>query len=176
MRTVTALFEASEGAETIILNRKVAKQCKDMETTIGLYPTINFERLPSLGQAESNADLEESCRLASLIYYSALVDNIPFNSHLHIDTLDRLQKTVGRSVLGGWDHAPGLLLWVLLVGTAAERERGKDMFFAGHLSATCLCVGVRHFGDVRNTLVKFLWIENIIQGRGKERKQGRADD
>ncbi|KAL8821925.1 MAG: hypothetical protein Q9191_007212 [Dirinaria sp. TL-2023a] len=167
MRTVTALFEASEGSETIILNCKVAKQCKDMETIIGMCTNINFTRLSSSGQAESNADLEESCRLASLIYFSAMVDNIPFNSHLHMSTLDRLQKTVGRSVLGGWNHAPGLLLWVLLVGTAAERRRDKDMFFAGHLCTTCLCVGIRHFGDVRNMLVKFLWIEKTIRARAK---------
>ena len=169
MRTVTALFEASEGAETMILNSKIATQCKDMERTIRLCPTISFAHALSSGRAEinPNADLEESCRLASLIYFSALVDNIPFNSHLNKSTLDRLGKTIERSVLGGWNQAPGLLLWVLLVGTVAEREREDDMFFAGHLSTTCLCVGVRHFEDVRNMLVKFIWIQRMVQERAR---------
>lgn len=169
MRTVTALLEASEGTETMILNSEIAKQCKDMETAIRLCPTLGYAGLHLSSQAEvnRNADLEESCYLASLIYFSALVDNIPFNSHLNKSTLDRLRKTIGTSVPGGWDHAPGLLLWVLLVGTAAEREGEEDVFFAAHLSTTCLCVGVRHFGDVRNMLVKFLWVERIVQERAR---------
>ena len=135
---------------------------------INLNPTASLSRLLSLSRAgyNSDADLEESCRFASLIYFSALVRNIPFNSYLNKDTLDLLRMTLGRSVLGGWDRAPGLLHWVLLVGTAAEKGQ-DEIFFAVYLRTTGLWGGVILFEDVKSMLLKLLWIERIVQGRAK---------
>ena len=77
--------------------------------------------------------------------------------------VERLRLQIERTVLGAWDRAPGILIWVLLVGTAAERNGTEKMLFAGHLSLVALCVGLRQYEDVRNMLAKFWCIERLVE-------------
>ena len=131
----------------------------------------SIERQLSLGSTQSTTTVQsqtplypvrEACRLAGLIYFRALFHNIPFSSSQNTVIMQGLKAALENSILSGWNGAPGLLLWVLLVGTAAARSNGEENFFAGHLSTTCFCL-VTHWYDVQQILATFLRMERMVE-------------
>lgn len=104
----------------------------------------------------------EACRLAGLIYFRALYHNIPFSSSENTGLMQALQTSLETIFVDGWNGVPGVLLWALLIGTAAERSNSADAFLAGHLSITCLSlVTLGH--DVSEILKRFLWLEKAVE-------------
>lgn len=137
----------------------VANRCASIERQLSLDPT------QSTAAAQSQTptyQVREACRLAGLIYFRALFHNIPFSSSENVVIMQRLRAVLETSILSGWNGAPGLLLWTLLVGTAAARSNGDETFFAGHLSTTCFCL-VAHWHDVQQILATFLRMERMVE-------------
>lgn len=111
-----------------------------------------------------NDEPHEACRLAGLIYFRALYQNIPFASSENTELMQALRTSLETIFVDGWNGVPGVLLWVLLVGTAAERTNTADVFLAGHLSISCLSlVTLGH--DVSEILMRFLWLEKAVEGK-----------
>ena len=103
--------------------------------------------------------------LAGRIYTRTLTNDIPFGHPSNLATLGLLRKSLKPTLLGGWRDLPGALLWVLLVGTAAERDCREGNFLAGCLSSTCLYIGFRHWDAVRDILERFMAIEDKVDER-----------
>lgn len=104
----------------------------------------------------------EACRFAALIYLRALYHNVPFASPANTELVKNLRSSLENTVADGWNGVPGVLVWALLIGTAAERTNAKDMFLAGHLSPICL--SLVHMGhDVAELLKHFIWLERAVE-------------
>ena len=141
-----------------------ANRFASIERRLSLNPS------PSTVSAQSQLPLfqvQEACRLAGLIYFRALFRNIPFSSPENVVAMQGLRVALGNSILSGWDGFPGLLLWALLVGTAASRSTSNENFFAGHLSTTCFCL-VAKWHDVQQMLVTFLRMEGLVEKRAED--------
>lgn len=131
---------------------------------------LSLNPSPSTVSAQSQLSpfqVQESCRLAGLIYFRALFRNIPFSSSENVVAMQGLRVALENTILSGWDGAPGLLLWALLVGTAAARSKSEGTFFAGHLSTTCFCL-VAKWHDVQQMLVTFLRMERLVEKRAAD--------
>ena len=106
-----------------------------------------------------------------MIFFRALYYNKPFASHDNFDTLQRLRASIEKTILGGWDHFAGILIWALLVGTAAERE-SAERTFAEHLSKTCCAIGGRSAEDLKITLQKFIDVESLVEAKAAQLSEG----
>ena len=160
MREITVMLEESQTLQPKIDSNTIAEKCILIERRLRMLPSMNI-----LDGYPADKEVYECCRLAALIYFRAVVYSVPFNKPVNKPLLGRLRTSIQRSVLGGWDQAFGVLIWVLLVGTAAERQDPTPWVSAGFLSLTCCGVGVRHPHDVRSLLWKFRWIEKIVDER-----------
>ena len=109
--------------------------------------------------------MSEALHITSRMYVLALVHDVPFGHPNNRRALQILQQLVESTILVGWTDLPGALLWVLLVGTAAERDLGEGNIIAGYLSAICNYVGFRHWDAVREILITFLAVEDKLDGR-----------
>ena len=104
----------------------------------------------------------EACRFAALIYLRALYHNVPFASPANTELAKNLRSSLDNTVADGWNGVPGVFVWALLIGTAAERTNAKDMFLAGHLSPICLSL-VQMGHDVAELLKHFIWLERAVE-------------
>lgn len=123
--------------------------------------TLNPTHSAAAAQSQMPHQVREACRLAGLIYFRALFHDVPFSSSENLMAMQGLRAALEISILSGWNGAPGLLLWVLLVGTAAARSTSDQTFFAGHLSTTCFCL-VAHWHNVQQILATFLQIDRMV--------------
>lgn len=108
--------------------------------------------------------VHEACRFAALIYFRALYHNVPFTSSTNTALVQSLRASLEKTVAESWNGVPGVLVWALLIGTAAERANTKDVFLAGHLSTICLSL-VQMGHDVAELLKHFLWLEKAVESK-----------
>lgn len=132
-----------------------------------LSDSHNGPRLTSINRrlessAPSQDQVYEACRFAALIYYRALCHNVPFASAANTALVQKLRAALENTVADGWNGVPGVWVWALLIGTAAERTNTKDVFLAGHLSTICLSL-VQMGHDVAELLKHFLWLEKAVE-------------
>lgn len=109
--------------------------------------------------------MSEALHIACRLYALALLHDVPFGHPNNRKALQILQQLLESTVLVGWTDLPGVLLWVLLVGAAAERDHGEGNVIAGYLSAICNYIGMRHWDAVREILVTFLAVEDKLDAR-----------
>ncbi|MCJ1268824.1 hypothetical protein MMC22_008712 [Lobaria immixta] len=108
--------------------------------------------------------VHEACRFAALIYFRALYHNVPFASSANNALVQNLRASLENTFADGWKGVPGVWIWALLIGTAAERTNTKDVFLAGHLSTICL--GLVQMGhDVAELLKHFIWLEKAVEDK-----------
>ncbi len=163
LHELTLIWNASS-SDMSLRGSRYTDRCASIEHRLSLHPS------PSTIAAQSQLppyQIREACRLAGLIYFRALFYNIPFSSPDNVVVMQGLRAALENSVLSGWDGSPGLLLWVLLVGTAAARSKAEEGFFAGHLSTTCFCLVVK-WHDVQQMLATFLRMERRVEKRAAE--------
>ena len=147
MSELTDVFQKTGPNETLSSSSKRLCQCLESGSP-GKDPTY------------------EACRLAGLIYFRALYQNVNFASSENTELMQALRRSLETIFVDGWNGVPGVLLWALLIGTAAERTNTADAFLAGHLSITCLSlVTLGH--DVTEILQRFLWLEKAVEGKAK---------
>ena len=156
MHDLTQMFEESY-LENSLGDSIYMDRCSAIERSLNSRPFTTETR--------SKDDLTyEACRLAALIYTRAILHNIPFGSPANSQIAQHLKFSLAGSILNGWNDIPGVLLWILLVGTAADRTDGGDAFFAGHLSTTSRCL-LPLLYNVQKFLKKFHWIESVVDDR-----------
>lgn len=132
-------------------------QCLSVERRLNLLTSANTDPSNPLRN-----QVDEACRVSGLIYLRALSHGVPFASPANLALLQDLRKSLDNSTIHGWTESPGVLIWVLLVGTAVERTQHESAFFAGHLSATSICM-VAKWHDVHQMFKKFLRIEKTVE-------------
>ncbi|MCJ1262409.1 hypothetical protein MMC22_002279 [Lobaria immixta] len=108
--------------------------------------------------------VHETCRFAALIYSRALYHNVPFASSTNNTLVQNLRASLENTVADGWNGVPGVWIWALLIGTAAERTNTKDAFFAGHLSTICLSL-VQMGHNLAGLLKHFIWLEKAVEDK-----------
>ena len=116
--------------------------------------------------------MSQAIRITSRIYVLALVHNVPFAHPSNHKALRILQRLLVSTILVGWTDLPGALLWVLLVGAAAERGQGEGNIFPAYLSTTCTYMGFRHWDAVKEILVTFLAVEDKLDTRAGRQAPG----
>lgn len=156
MLSLTQMLEETY-PETNIADSAYVDQCASIEH--------DLESMPFMTDTDSKADhIYEACRLAALIYLRALVHNIPFGNLANSQLMQTLRFSVSSSIFDEWNEIPGVLLWVLLVGTAAARNSTENVFFAGQLSTTSRCL-LPLLCNVQKVLQKFMWVESVVDDR-----------
>lgn len=116
--------------------------------------------------------MSQALCITSRVYALALVHDVPFGHPSNRKALQLLQRLVESTILVGWTDLPGALMWVLLVGTALERDQGEGNILTAYLSTTCHYIGFRHWDVVRDTLVTFLAIEDKLDARAGRQARG----
>lgn len=156
MNEVTQMYEETY-SENYLGDSAYLERCASIELSLNSRP---------LAADANNKDdhIYEACQLAALIYLRALLHNVTFGSPVNSRITHNLKASLASSILYGWNDIPGVLLWILLVGTAADRSNSEDAFFAGHLSSTAQCL-VPFLRNVQKILKKFYWIENVVDER-----------
>ena len=119
--------------------------------------------------------MRQALRMTSRIYALALVHDVPFAHPSNRNALRILQRMLESTILVGWTDLPGALLWVLLVGAAAERGQGEGNILTAYLSTTCTYMGFRHWDAVREILVRFLAVEDQLDARAGRQTRGEDD-
>ena len=109
--------------------------------------------------------MSEALHITSRIYALALLHDIPFGHPNNRKALQSLQQLLESTILIGWTDLSGALLWVLLVGAAAERDLGEGNIIAGYLTAICNYIGLRYWDPVREILETFLAVEDKLDAR-----------
>ncbi len=109
--------------------------------------------------------MSEALHITSRLYALALLHDVPFDHPNNRKALRILQQLLESTILVGWTNLPGVLLWVLLVGAAAERDQGEGNIIAGYLAAICTYIGLRHWDAVREILETFLAVEDKLDAR-----------
>ena len=155
MQTLTSLFETHLGDASL----------HDTGITAALTPANESFYSGDCQKTSINYQMYQSLYLAGLIYTRALSHDIPFGHPTNLSNMLLLRETLEPTLLVGWRDLPGALLWVLLVGTAAEREGGEGNSLAVNLSSTCNCIGFRHWDTVREILQRFMAIEKKLDER-----------
>ena len=155
MQTLTSLFETHHGDASL----------HDTGITAALIPANESFYSDDCRETSINYRMYESLYLASIIYTRALSRDIPFGHPTNLSNMLLLREALEPTLLVGWRDLPGALLWVLLVGTAAEREGGEGNALAVNLSSTCNCIGFRHWDTVREILQRFMAIEKKVDER-----------
>ena len=156
MHDLTQMFEETY-TENSLADSIYMDRCVSIERSL--------DSLPFATDTHSKDDqIYEACRLAALIYFRALVHNVSFGSPINSQIMQNLRFSLASSILCGWNDVPGVLIWTLLVGTAADRSGTEDVFFAGHLSTTSRCL-LPLLHNVSKVLKKFLWIESVVDER-----------
>ena len=158
---LTRAWNAANYSRADLKDSPFSNRCASIERRLTQDPSHSAAAAPSQGPPHQ---VRESCRLAGLVYFRALFYNIPFSSPENIVIMQRLRVALENSILSGWSGAPGLLLWALLVGTAAARSKNDETFFAGHLSTTCFCL-VANWHDVHQMLATFLRMELTVENK-----------
>lgn len=113
--------------------------------------------------------MSEALHITSRIYTLALLHDVPFGHPNNRQALQILQQLLESTVLVGWTDLSGALLWVLLVGAAAERDQEEDHTIAGYLTAICNYIGLRHWDGVREILETFMAVEDKLDARAGRR-------
>ncbi|KAK0510174.1 hypothetical protein JMJ35_007568 [Cladonia borealis] len=116
--------------------------------------------------------MSEAIYITCRLYALALLHDVPFGHSNNRKSLLLLQQLLESTILVGWTDLPGVLLWVLLVGAAAERDHGEGNVIAGYLAAVCNYIGMRHWDAVREILVTFLAIEDKLDARAGRLARG----
>lgn len=131
---LTLMFEEIPH-DMFLQNSKFAQECTCMERRLRLLSSSGFPTRQLEATRQRRNLLFEACRLAALIYFDALYHLRPFGNAANFKTLQSLRVTVEKTILCDWDQYPGVLIWVLAVGTAAERG-SPEAVIAEHLSKT----------------------------------------
>ena len=116
--------------------------------------------------------MSQALRITSRIYALALIHDVPFGHSSNRKALQHLQRLIESTILVGWTDLPGALLWVLLVGTALERDQKEGNILTAYLSTTCHYIGFRHWDLVRDTLMTFLAVEDKLDARAGRPARG----
>ena len=109
--------------------------------------------------------MSEAIHITCRLYALALLHDVPFGHSNNRTSLLTLQQLLESTILVGWTDLPGVLLWVLLVGAAVERDHGEGNIIAGYLAAICNYIGMRYWDAVEEMLVTFLAIEDKLDTR-----------
>lgn len=136
---------------------EVSAQCLSVERRLNLLTSENTDPSNRL-----RTQIDEACRVSGLIYLRALSHGLPFASPANLALLQDLRKSLDDSTIHGWTKSPGVLIWVLLIGTAVERTQNESAFFAGHLCMTSVCMMAK-WDDVHQMFKKFLRIEKTVE-------------
>ena len=119
--------------------------------------------------ANYNDYIYESCRLAALIFLRATNYLIPFYDRTNQSLMRKLRSALEKSPLETcWHNLPGALMWPLLVGGAAALRDKERSFFMAHLVRVAMCIGPFVWMDMQESIMKFLWIEGLFEGVGRD--------
>ena len=157
MRRLTRAF--SEHDENSSLDQQ------DLRDSLASYTQDLYLPEQSIFAGTLEEKISEALYITSRIYALALAYDVPFGHPRNRKALKTLQQLLESTILVGWTNLPGVLLWVLLVGAAAERDHGEGNIIAGYLAAICNYIGMRHWDAVREILITFLAVEDRLDAR-----------
>jgi len=158
--------------------RSVSDPCYDELFTITKAKEL-LERVQRLTPVPANApttdQIYESCRLASLIYSTAIVKRISFSaaSTMYPDQpqplILLLEQALRRSDASScWDQLAGVMLWVACVGAAAARGMKERRWLVTVAMRCSVLMAFEHgqavLGGMRRLIgVMELWTGSLLQ-------------
>lgn len=156
MLELTSIFDQSGPRASL-------SECQGGTRWTSIHRRLELSALP-------HDQVYEACRFAALIYLRALYHNVPFGSSANTELVQNLRTSLENTVADSWHGVPGVCVWALLIGTAAERTNTTDVFLAGQLSTICLSL-VQMGHDVAELLKHFLWLEKAVEEKASRSAQ-----
>lgn len=100
----------------------------------------------------------ELCRLAGMLYSNAVILGLPPHEGWHLRLCERIRACLEAcDVEELSEDAPGLLVWVLFLGSTAAVGSGEEGFFVGALRTEVEREGLVARGEVEAVLEGYLW-------------------
>jgi hypothetical protein len=117
------------------------------------------------GDTEAD-NIEESCRIAAMIYIKTVFFQVEPTAPIHISLVDRLRIALMQTNLQlCWNNLSELLLWVLFIG-ATVAQRGPTRLWLLAMSKTvCSYLQKSSWHGVKEILSNYLWSDRILEDR-----------
>ncbi|KAG4441347.1 hypothetical protein IFR05_003161 [Cadophora sp. M221] len=125
------------------------------------------QRLASSSATNLNSPedfLCQACRVAAIIYSSAIITRTPLSMACTPQLLQQLWVTMWRVPLPRWKQIPGIFLWILLVANPFARDKPEGRFFKALTPATIMAMGVMDGDTVMVTLKGFIAVQRWLGG------------
>jgi hypothetical protein len=104
--------------------------------------------------------VEESCRLASILYLAELRRNFGIRPVLSQVQLSKLRSLLENdNYEENWEELGVIRMWILAVAIVEEQEEEPKMWYLERLKRVARVNGLRSMIEVRDTLTGFLWMD-----------------
>lgn len=107
----------------------------------------------------------KTCRVAGIIYTSAMLSRTPLYTACTPEFLQQLWQVLWRVPLGRWKRIPGIFFWVLLVVNPFSRNRPEGRFVKGMIAAGTMAIGLVDWQTVVAMFKGFLAVQRWLGGR-----------
>lgn len=116
---------------------------------------------------DTEADnIEESCRMAAMIYIKTVFFRVEPTAPIHISLVDRLRIALMQTNLQFcWDNLSELLLWVLFIGATVAQRGSTRSWFLAMSKTVCSYLQKSSWHGVKEILSKYLWSDRILEDR-----------
>ena len=118
--------------------------------------------------AIDGGNIDETCRLAALIYINIVFRELQPNSAVHATLTNRLRISLMQTDFKScWGTLSEALLWVLFIGGSVAMQEPTKSWLMFTLENVCSHLKLQSWCNARDILSKYLWCDRIWEERCK---------
>ena len=118
--------------------------------------------------AIDGGNIDETCRLAALIYINIVFRELQPNSAVHATLTNRLRISLMQTDFKScWGTLSEALLWVLFIGGSVAMQEPTKSWLMYTLENVCSHLKLQSWCNARDILSKYLWCDRIWEERCK---------
>jgi hypothetical protein len=117
-----------------------------------------------LKPADDHRYIQESSRVAALLYANRVLRAMPNNAAMISHLLHHLMRCLQRTNLENrWGKYPELLLWVMFLGGTATTTTADHIWFVTQVMTLAAALELRSWSDVKGVLERYLYPEHALE-------------
>ena len=118
--------------------------------------------------AINSGKIDETCRLAALIYINIVFRELQPTSAVHATLASRLRiSLIQTDFKSCWGTLSEALLWILFIGGSVAMQEPTKSWLMSALENVCSHLKLQSWCDARDILTKYLWCDRIWEERCK---------
>jgi hypothetical protein len=135
------------------------------QRTFTEYLLVNMNTYESAtNPAEGFCHIQESCRLACLLYMNVILRQLPPTSACVGKLTEFMRRSVEKTDLSlGWKDRSDLLWWALFLGLTASTSRSETLWFLSHSAVLAPSLEIFDWPSARSTLQRVAWPCRLLE-------------